>query len=509
MHPHPRSGQRCALLFYTKAEAAEDAIKVLNGIYKIREDAERPIKVAWAKEKQPEKGGEKGSACGDVPMKTMDQDGFKLFVGGLPVDVKEEELRMVFGTYGEVNKVHIMPPHGQSNRVAAFIFYAKSESADDAIHVLDRQYKIRTDAEHPIEVKWANTKDKGAGKGAWNAWDGGNDWSSWGGGKGGAAGGKKGWEEEPQKMRNQDGWKLFVGGLPKDVTEEELHTVFTTYGEVSKVHVMPPHQMSGRVAAFVFYVAEQAAEDSIKVLNGIYKIREDAEAPIQVRWASDKPIKGDGKGDGGKCGGAWAGGAWNSWGGGATNKGASKGGKAALGWQDTSGTWSGGAWQGDQGASWSGNWQGNQAAGWQGGAGGAGGWNGGSSSWDQGGKKGGKQSWSGEPKGEQKGKGWQGGKGEGKGGDGADTKLFVGNLPDDVSEEALQYVFGTYGKVSQVHIMTGKSRTGNACAFVEFVTASDAETAILTLNDKYEIKPGCGPILVKKANSGNARSKPY
>merc|ERR1719203_1139315 len=90
----------------------------------------------------------------------------------------------------------------------------------------------------------------------------------------------------------------------------------------------------------------------------------------------------------------------------------------------------------------------------------------------------------------------------------SETKLFVGNLPDDVSEDALQYVFGTYGKVEHVHIMTGKSKTGNACAFVEFAAAGDAETAILTLHDKYEIKPGAGPILVKKANQGNSRAKP-
>merc|ERR1712129_683682 len=103
-------------------------------------------------------------------------------------------------------------------------------------------------------------------------------------------------------------------------------------------------------------------------------------------------------------------------------------------------------------------------------------------------------------------KGWQpkgGGKvgcGKGVGGkDGgggmSETKLFVGNLPCDITEDALQYVFGTYGKVTHVHIMTGKSRTGNACAFVEFGSAPDAETAILTLNDKYEIKPGAGAIM--------------
>lgn len=34
-------------------------------------------------------------------------------------------------------------------------------------------------------------------------------------------------------------------------------------------------------------------------------------------------------------------------------------------------------------------------------------------------------------------------------------KLFVGNLPADISEEDMRTVFSTYGMVTDVHIMTG------------------------------------------------------
>jgi len=485
MAPHARTGQRCALLFYAKQESAEDAIKVLNGIYKIREDAENPIKVAWAKEKHA--AGGDGAGAG----RTADTDGYKLFVGGLPVDCKDDELKMVFQTYGDVNKIHIMPAKDGQNRVAAFVFYAKAESGDDAIAVLNEQYKIRTDAEMPIQVRWAAAKDKGAGKGGdWNAWGGGGDWNSWGGG----ASSGKGWSGEPQKIQAPEGWKLFVGGLPQDCSDEELRSVFSTYGTLGKVHVMPPHAMSGRVAAFVYYEDDKAGDDAIKVLNGIYKIREDAEAPIQVRWATDnKQDKGCGKG----CGGWGGGDSYSSWGGG---KGGGKcGGKQALGWQGNSGWGGDGGWGGKGGNSWGGggSWKGDS---WKGGSswndGGWGGKGGGKDSWSQGGGWGGKDS----------GKGGKGGKGGGK--DMSDTKLFVGNLPDDVTEDALSYVFQTYGKVQQIHVMRGKSRTGAACAFVELSSPGEAETAIVTLNDKYEIKPGYGPIMVKKANAGQ-RSNPY
>jgi len=476
--PQVPGSQRSALLFYAKQESAEDAIKVLNGIYKIRADAANPIKVSWARDTT---GGTLAAT-----QRSRSQDGWKLFVGGLPRDCTQGEVEIVFATYGKVNTVHLMQPHAVSGRVAGFVFYDADTSADNAIKALDGVYKIRHDAESPLTVKWAQDKSagKGGGKGDFGVVGGG---AVVGGAMGGAApsgsgGGRK----------SADGWKLFVGGLPKDVTEQELTTVFSTYGPLSKVMVMQPHAVNGRVAAFVFYEVESAAEDAIKVLDGIYKIRVDAETPIQVRWAQDKNDKGGGKGG---CGGASA-----SWGGGKVGGG---GGQAALGWQDPSGGWnSGGGWQ-QQGAGWQGggkgDWQGG--GGWGGKSGGGKGsndWSSGGGSWSNGGGD-----WNRPQKGD--GKGWQSG---GKGGEVNPNKLFVGNLPPDITEETLGYVFNSYGKVTNIHVMTGKSRTGQACAFVEYASAADADTAVLTLHEKYEIKPGTGTILVKKSGSQN-RSRPY
>lgn len=555
MSPHPRSGERCAFVFYTTAESAEDSIKVLNGLYRIRVDADHPIKVEWAKEKHTEKGKGEGE-----PEKIAEADGFKLHVGGLPLDCKEDELKIVFGTYGEVNKVHLMAPHTHSGRVAAFVFYLRSSDADDAVQVLDGIYKIRTDAEHPIQVKWATRKEgKGEGKQAAAA-----DW--WGkgsgegaivsrhGGAGGGKGGGKSWNGEGKSWNGEqeeaqgnpgksvEGWKLFVGGLPSDVLKDELESVFSTYGEVNKVHVMTPHSLSGRVAAFIFYDNEQAADDAIKVLDGQYKIREDAETPIQVRWASEKLDKGTwgGKGDryqGDYGKGSWSGHGTDGWGasqwssGGHKegHKGKSRGGKAGKAawqnsweddsWYDAGDIWAADDWH-DQSWNSAPSWQDN-SAGWYGKGGDTYG-----KSYDKGGK------WGSRSKGDEwhsakndthkggKGKhgkgdstsGCRGAKGADKGkdtsasfdrGEVSDTKLFVGNLPDDISEDALQYVFRTYGTVNHIHIMSGKSKTGQACAFIEYTAAQGAETAAFTLNGKYEIRPGYGPLKVKKANSSS------
>lgn len=56
-------------------------------------------------------------------------------------------------------------------------------------------------------------------------------------------------------------------------------------------------------------------------------------------------------------------------------------------------------------------------------------------------------------------------------------------------------------------VMSGKSKSGQNCAFVEYETPEQAETAVQTLHEKYEIKPGAGMILVKRAKS--TRVGPY
>lgn len=524
---NPSSSHRCALLFYDERQAGEDAVSVLNGQYKIREDADRPIKVSWAKDKSQNNGASQGGGYGggsygggagggysaggggggyggnyggnnggysagggggnyqsQAPAApTEDADGFKLFVGGLPGDITEDELRTVFNTYGAVKKVHILPNSGNSTRIAAFVFYPTSQSGEDAISVLHEKYKIREGAENFITVKWAAAKSQGGGR---TAGGGGQSW--------GASGGGSDWNSTtPSKVQTSDGWKLFVGGLPADTSEEELRSVFGTYGEVSKVHVLPPNN-SGKVASFVYYAKDESAEDAIKVLNNLYKIRADSENPIQVRWASDKPAGGGNKqswGNSGSTGGGGGGGGWSS------------------SW-DSNASYGGGG-SGNQGGWQSQSWYSNNQSSSYGSGGGGGGWQQSNSDYGSG-KGGGYGSGYGNSDNGGTSAGWgdNAGKGGGKSENEqppSETKVFVGNLPPDISEEALKYVFGNYGTVNSVHIMTGRSQTGQACAFVEFNSADDANTAMVTLHDQYEIKPGFGNISVKKAH-GN-RAKPY
>lgn len=75
--------------------------------------------------------------------------------------------------------------------------------------------------------------------------------------------------------------------------------------------------------------------------------------------------------------------------------------------------------------------------------------------------------------------------------------LFVKNLPGDIDAEALEDVFANYGQVLKVYVMSGRSASVRACAFVKYVTDCDADLAVQALHGQLEMQPGHGPIAVQ------------
>jgi RNA recognition motif-containing protein len=65
------------------------------------------------------------------------------------------------------------------------------------------------------------------------------------------------------------------------------------------------------------------------------------------------------------------------------------------------------------------------------------------------------------------------------------TKIYVGNLPFDVTEDQLQQMFAEFGAVDKVALisdrMTGRSR---GFGFVEMTNDTEAQAAIQGLNGK-------------------------
>jgi RNA recognition motif-containing protein len=83
-------------------------------------------------------------------------------------------------------------------------------------------------------------------------------------------------------------------------------------------------------------------------------------------------------------------------------------------------------------------------------------------------------------------------------------KLYVGNLPYEVSETELQDLFGRAGSVESVNVMRDQA-TGRArgFAFVEMSTDAEAQTAITTLNGT---QVGGRSLTVNEARPKAARS---
>ena len=63
--------------------------------------------------------------------------------------------------------------------------------------------------------------------------------------------------------------KLFIGQLPRTVTEEELHDMFSQYGELRGVHIMKTFEGSSKMCAFVKFSDRDAALVVIELMNGL------------------------------------------------------------------------------------------------------------------------------------------------------------------------------------------------------------------------------------------------
>ncbi|KJP89568.1 hypothetical protein AK88_00779 [Plasmodium fragile] len=81
--------------------------------------------------------------------------------------------------------------------------------------------------------------------------------------------------------------KIFIGSIPKDVTEEELKTEASKYGVITQVYYVPATVQSPRGWAFITYKQRSEAYKAIEALD--YKcIFPNSQRPLDVRFASYK-----------------------------------------------------------------------------------------------------------------------------------------------------------------------------------------------------------------------------
>jgi len=90
-----------------------------------------------------------------------------------------------------------------------------------------------------------------------------------------------------------------------------------------------------------------------------------------------------------------------------------------------------------------------------------------------------------------------------------DFKLFVGNMPGDITPEEIRVAFSKFGDIVEVYIMGGnRSRSGQSSAFVKFTNMEACNQAIAEMHMKGKIRPSDADSLAVKFAKATPVSSP-
>lgn len=251
-------------------------------------------------------------------------------------------------------------------------------------------------------------------------------------------------------MSRDEDCRCYVGRLPGDITKEDLRFVFKTYGKLTDIRLSGDRDNFKQ--AIITYETRQSADSACQVLHDQYRFTEDCTEPITCT----KGPRGGGKGsdDGGR--------------------GVGRNLNDGKGYRSRSPGYDRGEPSFDR--------RGGMASGY------------------------GRDMYG--PPARDMGfhPGFGGDKGKG-GKANFGTKIYIANLPPDVTRDAIEYVFGMYGMLTDLHIMNGRSKTGQGCAFVTYANPIEARRCIAAMAQGYEIRPGDGELIVRYADGHDSKGK--
>ena len=246
-----------------------------------------------------------------------DEDDRKLFVGGLPQDAKDAEIKEHFSQFGEIEGINLKTdPHTGRSRGFAFVVFKEQEALDKAVT-----------AEHTLKNKKVAVKKAQAKQG-----------------------------------------KVYVGKLKPEVTDDDVKEFFAQYGAISGIE-QPFDKIKNERKNFCFITFEKEEPAKKLLKEGSVSIKG---FELEIKKVTPKPDPRMGGGFAGRGGGR-GGGPGAPWGG----HGGYPGGAAGGQWGGYGDYWGGyggygadpyyGNWGGYGGAA-QGGWGGYQGAGGYGGA---------------------------------------------------------------------------------------------------------------------------------------------
>ncbi|XP_076546633.1 CUGBP Elav-like family member 2 isoform X7 [Osmia lignaria lignaria] len=176
-----------------------------------------------------------------------DPDNIKMFVGQVPHDMDENDLRKLFEEFGRVHQINILRDKiTGSHRGCCFVTFYTRKAALDAQNAL-HNVKTFSGMRHPIQMK-------------------------------------------PADSENRNERKLFVGMLSKKFTENDVRNMFSVYGTIEECSVLRDSTGKSKACAFVTFASKQYAINAIKALHHSQTM-EGCSSPLVVKFADTQKEK--------------------------------------------------------------------------------------------------------------------------------------------------------------------------------------------------------------------------
>jgi len=250
----PGATDTCALVRMASIEEAHVAIQSLDGASSAGLEAPPPVPPIEVRFHGP-----KGSPPSD-----------NLYVKGLPMDADHGFIRHVFGPYGTVTDMRIMPPNGLGRDATALVRMASVEEATAALH------GINAIGRHGSEYAPMGAPSRPQAHGGSPYWS--DSTPSWpsqpGKGKG------KYMPAGPSTPRplslevrfhgpkgSPPGDNLYVKGLPKNVSREEIIELFSSCGTVVDMRIMSSKGDAPDAAALVRMASVEEATVAVEIFG--------------------------------------------------------------------------------------------------------------------------------------------------------------------------------------------------------------------------------------------------
>ncbi|XP_039036800.1 RNA-binding protein BRN1-like isoform X2 [Hibiscus syriacus] len=181
-------------------------------------------------------------AEGKEEKKATNEENVKLFVGQVPKHMTEAQVLAMFEEFALVDEVNIIKDKAtRVSRGCCFVICPSREEADKAVNACHNK-KTLPGASSPLQVKYA--------------------------------------DGELERLEH----KLFVGMLPKNVSEDEVSALFSKYGTIKDLQILRGSEQTSKGCAFLKYEAKEQALEALEAINGKHKM-EGSSVPLVVKWA--------------------------------------------------------------------------------------------------------------------------------------------------------------------------------------------------------------------------------